>query len=133
MTLSEALDYLRPHPLTKGPITLQSQKAREALAVIEAALPGPRAAGVGSHPGLPRRQTVMRRDGLHHPNLPGCEMDCTDRAITPFFPICGNRGLPWKKCGRQCGTQHDLPTLPGPGLDQHWHLRLRPLRRLRGR
>lgn len=33
----------------------------------------------------------MRRDGLHHPILPECGSDCTDRAITPSFPICDMR------------------------------------------
>ena len=76
MTLSEALDYLRPHPLTKGPITLQSQKAREALAVIEVALPGPRAAG-----------------GLCPFNDEGADDLPDDFGPNDPCPICGDLGV----------------------------------------
>jgi hypothetical protein len=38
MTLEQALAYLTPHPSTKGPVHLNPEKMREAIAVIRAAL-----------------------------------------------------------------------------------------------
>jgi hypothetical protein len=38
MTLEQALAYLTPHPSTNGPVHLNPEKMREAIAVIRAAL-----------------------------------------------------------------------------------------------